>query len=332
MMAKQKKLSLCIITKDEESYFPGCFLSMEGAADEIIVADLGSHDHTRELAKQAGAAVYQPEWEDDLSKIKNFCMEQASGDWVLFLQADETISRDQHSELWLLMQNPVAEGYLIDVEDNREKQEEECPALSLRLLRNRKNYRFRYRSYEYIPDEELYSILTGCIKITRSTKAEPVWQAEERKRLLHKEIKERPQDGYVRYLQGIELLNQEKFKESAASFELARHALGGGYLYAPHLYKCLGLCFMSLLRHEAAEEVLSEGIWLFPYFTELHALRAELYRRLGREAMAQKDLETCLILCNSPNVCVPKPKINISIIKKLREEIAANREGSTVKV
>ena len=326
-MAKPKKLSLCIITKDEESCFPGCLLNMEGAADEIIVADLGSHDRTNELAEQAGATVYQPEWEDDFSKIKNFCMEHASGDWVLFLQADETISRDQHSELLLLMQNPVAEGYLIDVDDNSEKKDEECPALSLRLLRNRKNYRFRYRSFEYIPDEELYSILTGSIKITRGTKAEPVWQIEERARLLQKDIREHPQDSYIRYLQGIELLNQEKYKESAASFERARHALGGGYLYAPHLYKCLGLCFMALSRHEAAEEVLSEGIWLFPYFTELHVLRAELFLRLGSDAKAQKDLETCLILCNSPNVCVPKPRINISMVKKLREEILANRKA-----
>lgn len=326
MNAKQKKLSLCIITKDDESFLPGCIINMEGAADEIIVADLGSQDRTPELAKQAGAAVCYPKWEDDFSKIKNFCMEHALGDWVLFLQADETISRAQHSELLLLIQNPVAEGYLISADDSGENQNEVCPTLSLRLLRNRKNYRYKYRSFEYIPEEELYSILSGSINIIRSLTAAPGWQEQERVRLLKKDIEERPQDGYIRYIQGIELLNQEKYKESAASLELSRLALCGGYLYAPHLYKCLGLCFMALLRHEAAEEVLGEGIWLFPYFTELHVLRAELYRRLGRDAEAQKDLETCLILCSSPNVCVPKPKISISSIKKMREEILAIRK------
>ena len=331
-MAEQKKLSLCIITKDEESFFPGCLKNMEGAADEIIVADLGSHGRTPELAKQAGATVYHPIWEDDFSKIKNFCMDHASGDWVLFLQADETIHRDWLNELKLLMLNPSAEGYLTDVDDSLEKRAEACPAQSLRLLRNRKNYRFQYRSFEYIPDEELYSVLSGGIRIIRSGETVSGWQMEERIRLVQTDLKERPQDGYVRYLQGIELLNQEKYKESAASFELARHAFAGGYLYTPHLYKCLGICFLALLRHEAAEEVLREGIWLFPFFTDLHVLRAELYRRLGRDAEALKDLENCLMLRNAPNVCVPEPKIGISTIVKMREGIRTNREGKLVKV
>lgn len=320
-MAVQKKLSLCIITKDEETFFPGCLKNMEGAVDEIIVADIGSGSRTSELAKQAGAIVYQPEWEDDFSKIKNFCMDHATGDWVLFLQADETIPRDQLSELKLLMRNPTAEGYLIGVEDGREKRAETCPAQSLRLLRNRKNYRFRYRSFEYIPDEELYSVLSSGIKITRSTENASGWQTEERIRLLQMDLRERPQDGYVRYLQGVELLNQEKYKESAASFELARHALCGGYLYAPHLYKCLGNCFLALSRHKAAEELLNEGIWLFSFYTDLMVLRAELYRQLGRDAEALKNLEECLMLRNVSIVCMPEPQIDISAIVKMREEI-----------
>ena len=331
-MAKQKKLSLCIMTKNKESCFPGCLKSMEGAADEIIVADLGSHSRMPELAKQAGVTVYQPVWEDDFSKIKNFCMDHATGDWVLFLQADETIHRNQFSELKLLMQNPAAEGYLIEVDDSREKRAEACPAQALRLLRNRKNYRYKYRSFEYIPDEEMYSVLCGDIRIIRSTETASEWQMEERIRLLQADLKERPQDGYVRYLQGIELLNQQKYKESAASFELARHALGGGYLYAPHLYKCLGVCCLELSQHEAAEEVLSEGLWLFPFFTDLHVLRADLYRRLGRVAEALKNLEIGLILRNAPNTCVPKPKMDVPAIIGMREVVRANQEGRPVKV
>ncbi len=328
MLVESKKLSLCIITKDEESFFPGCLENMEEAVDEIIVADLGSCDRTLELAKQAGAAVYQPEWEEDFSKIKNFCMDHASGDWVLFLQADETIARNQFGELKLLMLNPAAEGYLMDVDGTREERAEISPSQSLRLLRNRKNYRFRYRSFEYIPDEEMYSVLSGGIKIIRSEETASEWQTEERIQLLKADIKEHPQDGYVRYLQGLELLKQEKYKESAASFELARHAFSGGYLYTPHLYKCLGICLLALSRYDTTEEVLSEGIWLFPFFADLHVLRAELYRRLSRNTEALKNLEVCLMLRNTPNVCVPKPRIDISAIIKMREEIRADRAGS----
>jgi len=328
MMAARKKLSLCIITKDEEPSFPSCIKSMEGTADEVIVADIGSGNRTPELAKQAGATVYRPVWEDDFSKIKNFCMDRAAGDWVLFLQADETIPREQHGELRVLMMNPAAEGYLIGVDDGRKKQDQACPAQSLRLLRNRKNYRFRYRSFEYIPDEELYSILSGGIKIMRGIEEASTWQTEERIRLLQMDLKEQPQDGYVRYLLGIALLNQGKHKESAASLELARHAFCGGYLYSPHLYKCLGLCFLALSRHKAAEGLLNEGIWLFPFYADLMVLRAQLYRQLGRNTEALKNLEECLMLRNAPIACVPEPQIDISTIEKIRKEILAEGESS----
>jgi glycosyltransferase involved in cell wall biosynthesis len=326
-MEEQKKLSLCIITKNDESFFLDGFKNMEGIADEMIVADLGSCDRTLELAEQAGAIVYQPVWEDDFSKIKNFCMEHAAGSWVLFLQADETISREQIKELRTLMLNPAAEGYLLEVSPPREKAES-CPSQDLRLLRNRKNYRFRYRSFEYIPEEELYSVLNGGVRLMRG--GEGGWQAEERARLLKLDLMERPQDGYVRYLEGVELLNQGRYKESAASFELARHAFGGGYLYMPHLYKCLGVCLFALSRYDAAGEVLSEGFWLFPFFTDLLVLRAGLYRRLGRKAEALRDLEMSIMLRGAPNVCVPEPKIDISSIEKMREEIRAEKEGIEV--
>lgn len=331
-MATKKKLSLCVITGDEESYFPDCLTSMEGAADEIIVAYIGSRGRIPELAKQTGAKVYQTIWEDDFSKVKNLCMDRAAGDWVLFLRADEQISRDQFGELKLLMQNPAAEGYLIDVDGSRYKKAEVSLTQSLRLLRNRGDYRYIYRSFESIPDERIYSVLCGNIKITREAKTAFDWQMEERIRLLQTDLKERPKDGYVRYLQGLKLLNQKKYTESAASFELSRQKLGGGYLYAPHLYKCLGICLLALSRFNALEEVLSEGIWLFPYFTDLHVLRAQLYSRLGRNAEALKVLDFGLMLRSAPNICVPQPEIDVRSIINMRERIRMNTEGRPVKV
>lgn len=330
-MAEQKTLSLCVITKNEEASIFSCLKNMEEIVDEIIVADLNSSDRTPELARQFGATVYQPEWEDDFSKIRNFCMDHATGKWVLFLRADEIIPHEQLKELKLLLQNPAAEGYLIDVDNSREKRAVVFPEQSLRLLRNRKNYRFCYRSFAYIPDEELYSILNSGIKITHSGETAG-WQTEERIRLLQTDLKEHPRDSYVRYLEGIELLNQERYKESAASFELALHALGGGYLYAPHLYKYLSVSLMALSRHKAAEEVLNEGAWLFPFFTDLLVLRAGLYRQFGRSIEAMKDLEICLMLHHAPNVCVPVPEIDSSDIVKMLEEIRAGQEEITVKV
>ena len=318
-MSEQKQLSLCIITKNDEAFFPGCLNDMEGAVDEMIVVDLGSDDRTPELARQAGALVYQPVWKDNFSQIKNFCMDHATGQWVLFLQADEVISPDQLKELKLLLQNPAAEGYLFNVEDQQEGQIVSSPVQLLRLIRNRANYRFRYRSVEYIPDEALYSLLNSSLHIMRRRERGAGWQREERARLLQLDKKEHPQDSYICYLQGIELINQEKYEEGAAFFERARQAFGGGYLYVPHLFKCFGLCLLSLGRNKEAEEVLTEGFWLFSFYTDLLVLRAELYHRIGRNEEALKDLQTCLAIQKGPNARVPVPKIDISTVAKMFE-------------
>lgn len=62
---------------------------MRSIADELIVVDTGSTDRTTELAKNAGAQVYFYEWQEDFSAAKNFALQQATGEWILFLDADE---------------------------------------------------------------------------------------------------------------------------------------------------------------------------------------------------------------------------------------------------
>ena len=323
-MVQQKQLTLCVITKDEEAFFPACLNALDKVADELLVIELGAQGRAAELAGSAGADVYRPVWEDDFSKIKNFCMEHASGKWVLFMYADEFIPADQLDELKLLLQNPAAEGYLID-DENGKQRALSSPTQSLRLLRNRDNYRFRCRSFAYIPEDELYSLQRSGLRISRREEKATRWQDAEMTRLLQKDISERPQDGYVLYLTGIELLNQEKYKESAETFERARQAFGGGYLYVPHLYKCLAVCLMSLGQSAGAEEVLSVGYWLFPHYTDLLVLRAELYLQLGKKDKALQDLETCLALRKVPSACLPEPEINISVIEHTLEKIRSGQ-------
>jgi Glycosyltransferases involved in cell wall biogenesis len=318
---EKKHLSLCVITKDEERFLPDCLNDMKGTADELLVADLGSADRTPELAEQAGATVYRLDWKDDFSRIRNFCMEHAAGEWVLFLQADEAISPEQREELKLLLKNPNAEGYLVYVNYSPEERGISSPVQFLRLLRNRREYRFRYRSFEYIPDEDLYSIQGSSLKITHRGEKTVGWQLEERVRLLKTDVKEHPQDSYLRYMEGIELLNRENFGESAVRLELARKMADGGYLYVPHLYKCLGYALLSLERYEEAEKVLNEGVRNFLFYNDLLALRAELYRRLGRNQEAQADLEACLAARKRPNICVPGPEIDPSVIQEMLEEV-----------
>jgi glycosyltransferase involved in cell wall biosynthesis len=60
-------------------------------ADQVLVVDAGSTDGTRELAEKLGArVVLQPEWKG-FGHQKTFALEQAEGDWILVLDADEVV-------------------------------------------------------------------------------------------------------------------------------------------------------------------------------------------------------------------------------------------------
>lgn len=85
-------ISVCLITRDEESMLPDCLLSVQGLADEIIVVDTGSTDGTREIARRAGARVTELPWRDDFSAARNASLAEASGDWILVLDADERLA------------------------------------------------------------------------------------------------------------------------------------------------------------------------------------------------------------------------------------------------
>lgn len=92
-------LALCMITKNEENFVQQAIMSVKPLVDEIIVVDTGSTDHTKEAAKSLGAKVFEIEWEDDFSKAKNFAVQKAQSNWILFLDADEYISPEDAGKI-----------------------------------------------------------------------------------------------------------------------------------------------------------------------------------------------------------------------------------------
>lgn len=83
------KISACVICKNEEANIEHWLASVRPLADELIVVDTGSSDRTMELARAGGAMVCEFPWIDDFSAAKNYALDQASGDWIIFLDTDE---------------------------------------------------------------------------------------------------------------------------------------------------------------------------------------------------------------------------------------------------
>ncbi|WP_148206731.1 glycosyltransferase family 2 protein [Desulfitobacterium hafniense] len=83
------KISACMIAKNEEKVIARCIESYRKAVDEIIVVDTGSTDQTVAIAQGLGAKVFHFDWIDDFAAAKNYALDKAKGDWIVFLDADE---------------------------------------------------------------------------------------------------------------------------------------------------------------------------------------------------------------------------------------------------
>jgi GT2 family glycosyltransferase/Flp pilus assembly protein TadD/predicted SAM-dependent methyltransferase/predicted O-methyltransferase YrrM len=97
--SKKNTLSVCMIVKNEEKNIVKCLKSVRAIVDEMIIVDTGSTDKTKDIAKIFGAKVFDFPWTGDFSLARNHSLAQASGDWILILDADEVISTLDHKRL-----------------------------------------------------------------------------------------------------------------------------------------------------------------------------------------------------------------------------------------
>lgn len=92
-----KKLSVIILTKDEEKNIKDCIESV-AFAHEIVVIDDNSTDKTREVAEKLGAKVYKRKL-DDFASQRNFGLTKVTGDWILYIDADERVPKELAHEI-----------------------------------------------------------------------------------------------------------------------------------------------------------------------------------------------------------------------------------------
>lgn len=106
-------VSLCVITLNEAHNIERCLRSVPFASD-VVVLDSGSTDATRSLAERLGARVFNESWRG-FGPQKHRAVELALNDWVLCLDADESLSPEAQSEIHHLFQSQglQRDGYKI---------------------------------------------------------------------------------------------------------------------------------------------------------------------------------------------------------------------------
>ena len=106
------KISVIIITKNEERDIAACLNSVS-FANEVIIVDSGSTDATVAIAQSMGATVInRPDW-IGFGAQKNRALDAATGDWVLSLDADERISEASKIEILQAINSNTAQAFYL---------------------------------------------------------------------------------------------------------------------------------------------------------------------------------------------------------------------------
>ncbi|MFB1099841.1 glycosyltransferase [Terribacillus sp. JSM ZJ617] len=98
-----RSISLCMIVKNEEEVLAGCLESVQELVNEIIIVDTGSTDRTKEIAAEYTSQIFDFEWIDDFSAARNYSFSKATGEYIMWLDADDILlPKDQEAfrTLW----------------------------------------------------------------------------------------------------------------------------------------------------------------------------------------------------------------------------------------
>lgn len=150
---RHARLSLCMIVKNEEKNLPGCLESVRGLADETIIVDTGSQDGTRDIITRFGAKLVESPWRDDFSFARNASLDHATGDWILWLDADDRLApeqRDAIRDLILRQELPARRAFGFKVKNSGDGGLTGSVFNQIRLFPNRRDLRFESPIHEQV--------------------------------------------------------------------------------------------------------------------------------------------------------------------------------------
>ena len=156
-----RRLSLCMIVKDEEDSIGDCLSSVANVVDEMIIVDTGSSDRTVEICQSFGAKVFNFSWNGSFSDARNYGLEEATGDWILWLDADEVVDSSDIYKLRDILyfdeQYPLLSLHLINYYGDRPDSYQTFDIAHTRLFRNHIGLKFMNKIHEMLNVDEIFA-------------------------------------------------------------------------------------------------------------------------------------------------------------------------------
>jgi tetratricopeptide (TPR) repeat protein len=309
------RLSLCMIVRDEQEMLPRCLAAVAHAVDEIVLVDTGSSDRTVEIAESFGARVLSFAWTGSFAQARNVSFDAATGDWLMYLDADEVLVREDAALLRTLTGRTWREAFYLS-ETNYTGDLEDGTAVThnaLRVYRNRPEYRFEGRLHEqianrlpgYLPERlEATGVRVehyGYLGVVRDTREKSRRNIE----LLRLQQGESPPTPFLHYNLGSEYAAAGEPRAALAEFERSWELLQAlpdrdSYQFAPALTSRLVKALRACGRLQDAVDRAEQGLSDFPGFTDLVMEQGIAAVGMGHQEQAIECFERCLEMGDAP--------------------------------
>ncbi|MCI8886973.1 MAG: glycosyltransferase family 2 protein [Hungatella sp.] len=210
------KINLVMIVKNEERSLRRCLKAAKPLVDQIIIADTGSSDRTKFIAKEMGATVVDFLWVNDFSAARNYALDHSDGDWNLILDADEYLRSCSRKGLEKLLKS--REGiWLGGITRYDSYRDEDGVSRSTSVLPRLLPKGVRYTG----PIHEQPAGDYPCYVLPLSADHDGYMNEDKGERnlpYLQKAVKEYPEDGYYHFQLASTLRNLKKYTESLEYF------------------------------------------------------------------------------------------------------------------
>lgn len=293
------KLSACMIVKDEEKMLERTLPTLSKGVDEIILVDTGSTDNTVKVAERFGAKIYYFPWRDDFSAARNESLKHATGDWILWIDADEFMTEETLAALRKVLEQSDQDAYFLPIyECKLGETEGSVFYFRLKVFRNHKGFRFE-RAF----NEEVYTAQGELVKTTnflpevrishwgRSLSPERTKSKKARNfKILAKVIKENPKDPFYHFLLANNYLDVKSFRLALYEYSQVVELDPSGPLAATALIRKARI-LINQQKYEEAYACLKDAAKIEPWNAEIYNLIGSIYLYVGNTEKAITVLE-----------------------------------------
>lgn len=146
-------VSLCMIVKNEEESLERCLASIADLVEELVIVDTGSTDRTQDIAQQFQARIFSFSWIDDFAAARNYAFEQATQQYIMWLDADDLLLEEDRLKLLSLKEqlDPTVDSVTMLYHLSRDQYGNSTFSLRRnRLVRREAEFRWFGAVHEYL--------------------------------------------------------------------------------------------------------------------------------------------------------------------------------------